>query len=203
MFSTVRHGGCRVPKPHSVASRYVAMNGTSTAWRNGQLGCLGVLLISRLVGYYAKAAWATGIADTYRRYRVGRVFSKGKAHVFLLRQRLKRLLQKQFSIIAKRIQLKKNFLSSQRIAEPGAEGIDDGFLQGLGFANPFVQTELLHKVPQPPRKLHRAHPQLRITPPFPHTPLQPLPKLVLIISSFFHTNNFPNFGSGSPFFFGL
>ena len=58
------------------------MNGTSTAWRNGQLGYLGVLLISRLVGYYAKAAWAEGIADTYRRYRVGRVFSKGKARVF-------------------------------------------------------------------------------------------------------------------------
>ena len=132
MFSTVRHGGCRVPKPHSVASRYVAMNGTSTSWRNGQLGYIGVLLISRLVGYYAKAAWATGIADTYRRYRVGRVFSKGKARVFHY---------------SKADSIKKIFLSSQRIAKPGAEGIDDGFFQGLGLAEAFVQTELLHEVP--------------------------------------------------------
>ena len=120
------------PKPHSVASRYVALDGTSAAWRKGQLGCLGVLLISKLVGYYAKAAWAEGIADTYRRYRVGRVFSKGKARVFHY---------------SKADSIKKIFLSSQRIAKPGAEGIDDGFFQGLGLAEAFVQTELLHEVP--------------------------------------------------------
>ena len=74
----------------------------------------------------------------------------------------------------------KNVKSPQRIAEPGAEGIDDGFLQGLGFANPFVQIELLYEVPQPPRELHRTHLQCRFTPPLPHLPLQPFPELLLI-----------------------